>query len=89
MEHSHRAPSKVSLPHHVLEEDTVPLHRSFAVDSAEVGAASVDQITAIRSDAGGSVIYPSRTRAGYLREECLRHARARRGRGRALPLFRV
>jgi hypothetical protein len=57
------------------------LHGSFAVDSAEIDATlrRPDQGDPLGS-AGGSVIYPGRTRAGYLREECLLREPAKRGR---------
>jgi hypothetical protein len=61
-------------------QHSIAVSRSIARRSER---ASGDQTTAIRWGAGGSVIYPGRTRAGCLREEYLRRVRAKRGRGRA------
>jgi len=65
------------------------LQRGFAIDGAESARASGDQMTAMRWGVGGSVIYPGRTRAGWLRGECLRRAPARRGRDQSPPPCRA
>jgi hypothetical protein len=57
--------------------------------SAEIGAASGDQMMALRSGARGSVIYPGRTRAGCLREEYLLREPAKGERDRVPPLFQA
>src|SRR5271157_2406848 len=58
---------------------TKNLHRGVAIDGAEIGPGLWGQITAIRSGAGGSVIYSCRTRAECLRGERPRHGPAKRG----------